>query len=94
MTPTLPTALGLTVALAIASVGGVDAARTDRWDTAAVFSLLAIHFGVAKVNQNEMDVGAARNHIDSGISRVLLGETLGKDSRTVKRALLTVFELI
>ena len=60
----------------------------------AVFSLLTIHFGVTQVNQNEVDVGSPRDHVNSSISRVLLGETLGKDSRTVKRALLTVFELI
>lgn len=42
MTPTLPTAVALAVALTIATVGGVDAARLQRWDTASAFALLAL----------------------------------------------------
>jgi membrane protein implicated in regulation of membrane protease activity len=42
MTPTLPAALLLAVALVITAVGGVDAARAQRWDTVTVFCLLAL----------------------------------------------------
>ena len=42
MIPTLPTAVALGVALVVAAVGGVDAARAQRWDTATVFCLLAL----------------------------------------------------
>lgn len=42
MTPTLPSAVLLVAALAVASVGAVDSARSDRWDTVAVFGLLVV----------------------------------------------------
>ena len=42
MTPTLPSALALGVALVLAAVGAVDAARGQHWDTAAVFGLLLL----------------------------------------------------
>ena len=42
MTPTLPTAVALGAALVVCAVGAVDAARTQRWDTVAVFVLLAL----------------------------------------------------
>ena len=59
----------------------------------AVLGLLAVDRRVAQVDEHEVHVGAAGEHVDAGRRRVVGGEALGEDLRAADGALLAVLEL-
>lgn len=54
----------------------------------SVLGLLAVQFGLAQVHENEVDVGAARDHVDACGCCVVGQQSIGQDLRAFEGALL------
>ncbi|SLC93366.1 Uncharacterised protein [Mycobacteroides abscessus subsp. massiliense] len=58
-----------------------------------ILGLLAVKFAMSKIYQDEMDIGAATDHVDPHGLHIGHGEPLGNDPRTGERQSLAGDEL-
>lgn len=58
----------------------------------SIFGLLAVQLGLTEIDQDQVDVGAAGDDVDTGGARIVLQQPLGQDRCAVERALLALAE--
>ena len=59
-----------------------------------ILGLLAVELRLDEVNEDQVDVGAAGDELDTSLLRIVRTQTLRKNLRALKGAALTILELL